>query len=181
MKPAKRIKKAPSNNNYVDNVKFYEAMKVYIYKCREAKEAGMERPVPNNYIGKCIMDIATNLARSHKFSRYIQKDEMIEDGIENCITYIDRFDPDKYRNPHAYFTQIVFFAFLRRIELEKKILYNKYKQIEQFNFESQLSGAVEQITYSDGAYENMEKYMRDYEEKQEKKKLEKELNGKENQ
>ncbi len=170
-------KKPKSKNNYLDNVKFYEAMKVYITKCREAKEKGNPRPKPTNYIGKCIMDIANNLARSHKVSRYPHKDEMIEDGIENCITYIDRFDPDKYNNPHAYFTKIVWYAFLRRIALEKKVLYNKYKQIELFNIESQLSGSGEQIVYSDGAFENMEKFINDYEdkllEKKEKQRLDK--------
>lgn len=164
-------RKTRTKTNYLDNEKFYEAIKKYIYKCREAKEAGLQRPIPNDYIGRCIMDIAENLARSNKFSRYIFKEEMIEDGIENCITYIDRFDPDKYNNPHAYFTKIVWYAFLRRIALEKKILYGKYKQIEQFNLESQLNGSGEQITYSDGAFENMEKFIEEYEKKLDEKRI----------
>lgn len=160
-----KVRKKKSKNNYLDNEKFYAAMKEYIYKCREAKAQEKPRPQPSNYIGRCIMDIAERLATIHKFSRYPQKDEMIADGIENCIVYIDRFDPDNYKNPHAYFTQIIYFAFLRRIKLEKKNLYKKYKQIEIFNLESQLSGHEEQITYSDGAFETMSSFVTEYEEK----------------
>lgn len=169
-------RKKRSPNNYVDNVKLQDAMKAYIDKCRQAKEEGKERPRASNYIGQCIMDIATNLARSHKFSRYTYKDDMIEDGIENCITYLDRYNPDKFNNPHAYFTKIIWYAFLRRIALEKKILYNKYKQIEAFNLESQLTGLGEQITYSDGAFENMERFILEYEEKLNEKKQRTEAN-----
>lgn len=161
-------KRKRATKNYLDNEKFYDEMKLYIEKCREAKRNNKPRPKPNDYIGKSIMDIAENLAKSGKFSRYIFKDEMICDGIENCMVYIHNFDPDQFKNPHAYFTQIIYYAFLRRIGLEKKLLYKKYKQIEQFNLESQLQGFDEQITYSDGAYENMVKFIEDYEEKQNK-------------
>ena len=58
---------------------------------------------------------------------------MISDGVENCLQYIDNFNPDKSKNPFAYFTQIIYFAFLRRIQKEKKYLYTKYKASENTN------------------------------------------------
>ncbi len=56
---------------------------------------------------------------------------MISDGIENCVSYINNFDPEKSQNPFAYFTQIIYYAFLRRIQKEKKQLYIKHKSLEQ--------------------------------------------------
>ena len=61
---------------------------------------------------------------------------MILDGIENCIQYIDNFDPDKSSNPFAYFTQIIFYAFLRRIAKEKKQSYIKNRLIKEMPFEA---------------------------------------------
>jgi hypothetical protein len=55
---------------------------------------------------------------------------MISDGIENCLLYIDNFDPEKYSNPFAYFTQIIYYAFLRRIQKEKKHMYIRYKSMQ---------------------------------------------------
>jgi hypothetical protein len=85
--------------------------------------------------------------------------------------YIGNFDPDKSTNPFAYFTQIIYFAFLRRIDKEKKALYTKYKEIERHNMQSSAAGVDgEQIVYSEGAAENMAKFMEDYETKKELKK-----------
>jgi len=165
--PKRKTKREPKN--YIDNKKFYDEMVKYIDKCNEAKNQSKERPKANNYIGQCIMDIAINMAKNFNFSRYPFKDEMINDAIENCILYIHNFNPEKYKNPFSYFSQITYFAFLRRISAEKKILYKKYKQIEQFNLESQLLGDMEeQIVYSDGALDNMTRFIQEYEDKLEK-------------
>ena len=63
------------------------------------------------------------------------RDDMISDGIENCVQYIHNFDPAKSKNPFAYFTQIIHYAFLRRIQKEKKQLDIKTKIIERSGFD----------------------------------------------
>ena len=76
------------------------------------------------------MQIAVHLSYKSNFINYGFREDMISDGIENCIQYIHNFDPDKSKNPFAYFTQIIYYAFLRRIQKEKKSLYVKYKSLE---------------------------------------------------
>lgn len=119
-----------AKNHYVNNEKFLEEMKTFRQKVLESKEAGKERPRVPEYIGECIFKIASHLARKPNFANYTFKDDMVSDGVENCLLYIDNFDPDKSSNPFAYFTQIIYFAFLRRIQKEKKQLYVKYKSME---------------------------------------------------
>ena len=125
--------KKKSKNQYVNNKDFLAAMVDYRAAVKQAKEKGDQRPRVPNYIGECVMKIATNLARKPNFVNYTFKEEMISDGIENCLQYIDNFDPEKSNNPFAYFTQIIYFAFLRRIQKEKKLLYVKYKLTENVN------------------------------------------------
>ena len=96
-----------------------------------AKLKGLDKPRVNNYIGGCFLKIATHLSYKPNFINYMYKDDMICDGIENCIQYIDNFNPEKSRNPFAYFTQIVYFAFLRRIAKEKRQMDIKEKIIER--------------------------------------------------
>ena len=74
--------------------------------------------------------ISTRLASRPNFSGYTYKDDMVSDGLENAIQALGNFDPDKSSNPFAYFTQIIWYAFLRRIEKEKKQMYIKHKVIE---------------------------------------------------
>lgn len=116
--------------HYVNNEKFLEEMKVFRQSVLQSKENGTERPRVPNYIGDCLFKIATHLARKPNFANYTFKEDMVSDGVENCLLYIDNFDPDKSSNPFAYFTQIIYYAFLRRIQKEKKHLYIKYKSIE---------------------------------------------------
>lgn len=119
-----------SKKHYVNNEKFLEQMKEFRIKVKHAKENNLERPRVPEYIGECIFKIASHLARKPNFANYTFKDDMISDGVENCLLYIDNFDPDKSSNPFAYFTQIIYYAFLRRIQKEKKQLYVKYKSME---------------------------------------------------
>ena len=125
--------KKKSKNQYVNNKDFLAAMVDYRAAVKAAEQEGNQRPRVPNYIGECVMKIATNLARKPNFVNYTFKEEMISDGIENCLQYIDNFDPEKSNNPFAYFTQIIYFAFLRRIQKEKKLLYVKYKLTENVN------------------------------------------------
>jgi hypothetical protein len=122
--------KKKKSNNYIDNKKFYAEMIIYRRLYDESVVAGEPRPIVSRYIGECIMLIATRLATRPNFVGYSYKDEMISDGIENCLAYIHNFNPDKSTNPFAYFTQIIYYAFLRRIQKEKKQLYIKHKSFE---------------------------------------------------
>lgn len=116
--------------HYVNNEKFLEEIKVFRLEVIEAKQSDKPRPRVPNYIGECLFKIATHLARKPNFSNYTFKEDMVSDGVENCLLYIDNFDPEKSQNPFAYFTQIIYYAFLRRIQKEKKHLYIKYKSMQ---------------------------------------------------
>ena len=114
-------------NHYVDNVKFYQACLAYRNAVIAAEEAGKPKPKIPDYIGSCLLKIATKLSYSRNFINYPYREEMVGDGVENCILYFHNFDPIKYNNPFAYFTTTVYYAFLRRIHREKKQLYVKHK------------------------------------------------------
>ena len=121
-----------SKKHYINNGDFLVALVDYHDRCAKAKELDKEDPPIPNYVGECFLKIAEHLSRKPNFVSYSFRDEMICDGIENCIQYFRNFDPDKSKNPFAYFTQIIYFAFLRRIQKEKKQLYVKYKATQQF-------------------------------------------------
>jgi hypothetical protein len=123
----------PKASHYIDNVKFLKEILEYKKTVRKAEKEGLDKPGVNNYIGQCFLDIAENLAKKPNFANYHFKDEMISDAVENCIMYTNNFNPKKSKNPFAFFTQIIFFAFLRRIQKEKKQLYIKMKQFEEFD------------------------------------------------
>ena len=128
MKPSKK-------QHYVNNQDFLEAIIVYKSKVKIAKEKGLPKPRVNNYIGGCFLKIATHLSYRPNFINYMYKEDMICDGIENCIQYINNFDPEKSKNPFAYFTQIVYYAFLRRIQKEKRQMEIKDKILEKSGYE----------------------------------------------
>ena len=136
---AKKKKKKPEvelkldqdvRDHYIDNKKFYEEMIVWKKLCIEAEESDEPRPPITNYIGECFMNIAEHLSRKVNFMNYPYREEMVSDGIENCLMYAHNFDPEKSKNPFSYFTQIIYYAFLRRIEKEKKQAYIKLKMTE---------------------------------------------------
>ena len=121
----------PKKAHYVDNKQLYAVMVEYKKAVNESEESGDIKPQIPNYVGRCLLQIANRLATKPNFANYTFKDDMISDGIENCVSYIHNFDPNKSRNPFAYFTQIIYYAFLRRIQKEKKQLYIKHKSLEQ--------------------------------------------------
>ena len=110
--------KRKKGEHYVDNKVFLQAMSEWKDKCKVAEGDGKERPPVTNYIGECFLKIATHLSYRPNFINYTYKEEMISDGIENCLQYASNFDPEKSKNPFAYFTQIIYYAFLRRIQRE---------------------------------------------------------------
>src|SRR6056300_988739 len=121
--------------HYVNNKEFLAAMIERRGQIKEAEERGEEKPRVSNYIGECIYKIATHLSYKPNFINYSYREEMISDGIENCLQYLDNFNPDKSSNPFAYFTQIIYYAFLRRITKEKKQTYIKGKMIQELPME----------------------------------------------
>lgn len=118
------------SNHYVDNKRLYTEMIKYIREYNEAVEQGKETPPATRYIGECIWLIANRLSTNRNFIGYTYRDEMIGDAIENCLRYLHNFNPEKSKNPFAYFTQIMYYAFLRRIDKEKKQTYIKYKTMQ---------------------------------------------------
>lgn len=123
-------KQKDTSNHYVDNKRLYTEMIKYKNAYNEAKAAGEPSPKVNEYIGECIWLIANRLSTNRNFVGYSYREDMIGDAIENCLRYIYNFDPDKTQNPFAYFTQIMYYAFLRRIDKEQKQSYIKYKSVE---------------------------------------------------
>jgi RNA polymerase sigma factor (sigma-70 family) len=126
----------PTSSHYVDNKKFLQALIEYRQSIDDAKAEGKEPPIVSNYIGECFIKIATHLSYKSNFINYTFKDDMISDGIENCLTAVAKFDPTKGSNPFAYYTQIIYFAFIRRIQKEKKHQATKYKIIENLDLDS---------------------------------------------
>ena len=122
------------SEHYVNNKEFLIAIVEYKAKIRIAQEKGEPKPRITNYLGECFLKIATHLSYKPNFVNYMFKDDMVCDGIENCVQYINNFDPEKSSNPFGYFIQIIHYAFLRRIQKEKKQLEIKTKIIERSGY-----------------------------------------------
>ena len=126
-------KKKPEH--YVNNKEFLLAMTEYKRLVNEAEKNNQSKPPVTNYIGECFLKIANHLSYRPNFINYTFRDDMISDGIENCLQYLDNFNPEKSNNPFAYFTQIIYYAFLRRIQKEKKQVVIKQKMIADSNYD----------------------------------------------
>jgi hypothetical protein len=124
--------------NYINNKEFLQLLVDYYEKCDEAKLNDKPKPRIPEKIGECFLMIATKLSNKGNFVGYTYKDEMVSDALENCIMAVNSFNPEKSKNPFAYFTQIIWYAFLRRIEKEKKQTYIKYKSLERLVVEASL-------------------------------------------
>jgi hypothetical protein len=137
------------SEHYVNNKELLEALIVYrskveknfikLYGREPTKEDRSKhwegKPTIPNYLGECFLKIATHLSYKPNFVNYMFREDMVSDGIENCVQYIHNFNPEKSQNPFAYFTQIIHYAFLRRIQKEKKQLDIKSKIIERTGFD----------------------------------------------
>ena len=123
------------SEHYVNNKDFLAALEQYAIDVERAKEKELPKPQIPRYIGECFLKIANHLSYKPNFVNYMFKDDMICDGIENCVRYVHNFNPEKSKNPFAYFTQIIYYAFLRRIQQEKKQLEIKNKILEKTNFD----------------------------------------------
>ena len=143
------VRKKVQSEHYVNNKDFLEALVIFKKQCAEAKEAGEPRPPISNYIGECFLKIATHLSYKPNFVNYMFREDMICDGIENCVQYIQNFNPAKSNNPFAYFTQIIYYAFLRRITKEKKQQSIKQKIIDNDTLKTH-----DVMEYDDDVYDN---------------------------
>ncbi len=138
----------PNSAHYIDNKEFLVKISAYREERIEAEESGDERPQVTNYKGECFVKIANHLAYKSNFVNYTFRDEMILDGIENCLTYMDNFDPAKSKNPFAYFTQITYYAFIRRIQKEKRQMETKFKYIKSLDIDQILEQSADGSEHS---------------------------------
>ena len=136
---------AKKKEHYLNNKEFLAALIEYKTSVKYAKENNLEKPRITNYLGGCFLKIATHLSYRPNFINYMYKDDMVCDGIENCIQYIDNFDHNKSSNPFAYFTQIVFYAFLRRIAKEKRQLDIRQKIVDKLDYSQLFYGEVDDV------------------------------------
>lgn len=157
--PKRKIRK-----NYVNNADFLVAIVQYKKEFKEASDKGLPRPTISNYIGECIFQIATNLAKKPNFYSYSFKEDMIMDGVENCILYIHNFDENKTQNPFAYVTQIIYYAFLRKIAKEKKQMYIKFKSSQKLLMSNEtFDGDDEMSMYLNTGADYINSFIEDYE------------------
>lgn len=133
--------------HYVNNAQMLEAIKDYKSKLKNFRENGGVEPRIPEYLGECILKIANKLSHKPNFINYSYREEMISDGIENCIMCMDSFNPDKSSNPFSYFTQVIYFAFLRRIQKEKKQSHIKGALIKEMPFDSFESSGEEDADF----------------------------------
>ena len=118
-------KKSNEDAYYVDKSKFTEQVSIEAKTIREAKEKGTPIPPLSNYVSECIFKICTKLSYSQRFRNYTYIEEMVGDALLDCVAGVKNYDPTKQTrsgkpNAFGYFTQISWYAFVRRINLEKK-------------------------------------------------------------
>lgn len=127
-----------TGKHYINNKKFCKAMTEWKVLVKEAEECDDKRPPVTDYIAESFLKIAEHLSHRPNFINYPFRDDMVGDGIENCLLYAHNFDPEKSSNPFSYFTQIIYYAFLRRIEKEKKQSFIKYKCLQMKDMDGKL-------------------------------------------
>ena len=123
------------SEHYVNNKEFLAAMVEYKKSVDKAKKDKRKKPRVPDYVGECFLKIANHLSYRPNFINYTFRDDMISDGIENCLQYLDNFNPKTSNNPFAYFTQIIYYAFVRRIQKEKKQVTIKNRLITESNYD----------------------------------------------
>ena len=154
------MKTKKKSEHYVNNADFLEAMKGYRKEVNKAIKDKKEKPPVGKYIGSCFLKIANHLSYRPNFINYTFRDDMISDGIENCLQYLDNFNPAKSKNPFAYFTQIIYFAFVRRIQKEKKQVTIKQKLIMDNNYDDITLQPGEDREFKNQFKEYLQKNMR---------------------
>ena len=166
-----RIKKRPEH--YVNNKEFLLAMVEYKKSVNRAKRLKENKPPVPDYIGECFLKIANHLSFRPNFINYTYRDDMISDGIENCLQYLDNFNPKTSNNPFAYFTQIIYYAFVRRIQKEKKQTTIKHRMIKEANYDDMTLQPGEDREFKNQFTEFLQKNLPQEEEKKPVKKKKK--------
>lgn len=161
--------------HYVNNAELLNAIIEHRKNVKLAKKNKTEIPMVSEYIGMCFLKIAEHLSRKPNFMSYTFREDMISDAVENCCQYVNNFNPAKSKNPFSYFTQIIYFAFLRRISKEKKQLYVKYKATEQLGLLQDNGGHnLEDLGLEGGrqfqVYENISDFIQTFEQGRKSKK-----------
>jgi hypothetical protein len=159
------VKKKKDAIYYVDNKRFYAAIKEYFEKCNLAEAEGKPLPIIPNYIGECFTKIAHKFSTNYRYIGYSYRDEMIDDGIETCIKYIRSFNPEKFNNPFAYFTQTIKNAFWHRIKVERKEQYIKLKSMSNMLLTHSGYCGIDGDDFgvTPEMYDNMHQYISEYE------------------
>ena len=137
--------------HYVNNADFSSAVVDYVTLLDQAKEKSKPLPIVPDYIAECFLRIAEGLSHKSNFVRYTYREEMVMDAVENCLKAISNYSLEAATrsgkpNAFSYFTQISWYAFLRRIQKEKKQQDIKSKYITQSGFEEFLTAADDQQT-----------------------------------
>lgn len=158
-------KKNPKH--YVDNKALSAAMKEWKAEWNLAKEEGRELPQVNNFIGKCILDIATNMANKFNFRRYSYKDEMIADACLNVLTYIHNFNPfaiTRSGEPNAfwYISMTCHNAFTKRILSEHRQQYYKYKSFEMLASMTDMLGDEDLSDHQESGTQSIQEMYTDF-------------------
>jgi len=131
----KRTRRKKDSVDYVNNKEFGEAVAEHVRGVKKDEEEGIEPRPLTDYVGLCLYKIANGLSRSPNFINYTYREDMVMDAVENCVKVINNFDIDKptrtgVPNAFSYFTQITYFAFLRRIAKEKRQTEIKQRVID---------------------------------------------------
>lgn len=169
----KRTKRRPTDRDYVDNKTFTAAVVEHVEKIKQAEKKGLPKPHVTEYIGECILKIAQRTASRYNFKDYTFRDEMVSEGVISCLKAVDNFDIEKSKNAFSYYTTVCWWAFVRKINEEEKILYGKYtiakeKLLHDLPEEDLIN--YNQKYGSDYSDEVMAEFMSKYERKQREKK-----------
>ena len=163
------MKSQKPKEHYVNNKEFLAEMIKFKEMCAKAEKRGRRQPPITNYMGECFLKIANHLSYRPNFINYTFKDDMISDGIENCLQYVSNFNPEKSNNPFAYFTQIIYYAFIRRIQKEKKQAEIKQKLLNRVDIHQYETIDGDDATYTNSYVDYMQKNTKDESPKKEKK------------
>jgi len=183
--------KAKDKPHYVNNKDFSQAVVEYVNSANEAKSENKEEPIITEYIGECFLKIAEGLSHKSNFSGYTYREEMVMDAVENCIKAIMNYNVEKATrtglpNAFAYFTQISYYAFLRRIAKEKKQQDIKEKYMEHAGAYEVMDcanhpdalGIVDRIKQKTHAVRKRDESIKEFKKAQKNKRVKKKVAGK---
>jgi|TARA_B100000214_G_scaffold139074_1_gene99316 hypothetical protein len=134
--------------HYVNNKEFSQAVMDYAVECRDCRESDTTVPKVTDYIARCFIKIAEGLSHRPNFVRYTYREEMVMDAVENCLRAIGNYKIETATrtgkpNAFSYFTQICYYAFIRRIMKEKKQQDIKFKFIEKMGIDDFIQAGMD--------------------------------------